>query len=451
MGLIKPLRIGPVELKNNLLLAPMAGVTDVVFRTLIREQGCALAFTEMVSAKAIFYGNRKTLGLMETGSDESPSAVQLFGSDPEIVADMAGYVTGREETAAWTETRCGGRVPFRTIDVDGASAGAGGGSVDHGRAGGGAKWDDGTRCGDSADSGTLDHGRTGGGTRLHGRAGAVRLQPPRFDLVDFNMGCPVPKIVSNGEGSALMKDPALAGRILGALVRGVAAHVAVTVKIRAGFDGDHRNAVEIAQIAESCGVAAITVHGRTREQFYSGRADYDIIRRVKAAVGIPVIGNGDLFTPEDVGRMYEETGCDGFMIARGALGNPWIFREILGKYGYGGDSAAGGGMCSAGPGGLADEKDAASPGGLADIKDADGPDDFAGGAQNLSAGKEEIKSMMLRHMEMQVALMGEKLGVLEMRKHASWYVSGLPYAAAFRRAVNEAATREEFSRLVEGL
>ena len=237
------LRIGNVELDNNLILAPMAGVTDMSFRQLCREQGCGLLVTEMVSAKAILYKNRNTKELMAIGEGERPVSLQLFGSDPEIVSDIAHQV------------------------------------------------EDGP-----------------------------------YDIIDLNMGCPVPKIVGNGEGSALMKNPKLVEELLSALVRKV--HKPVTVKFRKGFDDDHVNAVEIAKIAESCGVAAVAVHGRTREQYYSGRADWDIIRQVKEAVKIPVIGNGDIFEPQDAKRMLEETGCDGLMIGRGARGNPWIFTGI---------------------------------------------------------------------------------------------------------------------------
>ena len=237
------LRIGNVELDNNLILAPMAGVTDMSFRQLCREQGCGLLVTEMVSAKAILYKNRNTKELMAIGEGERPVSLQLFGSDPEIVSDIAHQV------------------------------------------------EDGP-----------------------------------YDIIDLNMGCPVPKIVGNGEGSALMKNPKLVEELLSALVRKV--HKPVTVKFRKGFDDDHVNAVEIAKIAESCGVAAVAVHGRTREQYYSGRADWDIIRQVKEAVKIPVIGNGDIFEPQDAKRMLEETGCDGLMVGRGARGNPWIFKRI---------------------------------------------------------------------------------------------------------------------------
>ena len=237
------LQIGNVKMANNLILAPMAGVTDQPFRRLCREQGCGLLYTEMVSAKGILYNNRNTKELLQVREEERPIAVQIFGSDPEILGEMA-----------------------------------------------------------------------------------ARIEEGPYDIMDLNMGCPVPKVVNNGEGSALMRDPKLVERILSSLTKKV--KKPVTVKFRKGFDENHVNAVEIARIAEACGISAVAVHGRTRQQFYSGKADWDIIRQVKEAVKIPVIGNGDIFSPEDAKRILEETGCDGLMIARGARGNPWIFKEI---------------------------------------------------------------------------------------------------------------------------
>ena len=313
------LTIGKVQLDNNLIMAPMAGVTDLPFRMLCKEQGCGLLYTEMVSAKAILHKNRNTAELLAVRPEERPIAVQLFGSDPEIMSEMA-----------------------------------------------------------------------------------ARIEDGPYDMIDINMGCPVPKVVNNGEGSALMKEPKLAEAILTAMVRKL--KKPVTVKIRKGFDETQVNAVEIAKIAESCGVAAIAVHGRTREQFYAGKADWDIIRQVKAAVQIPVIGNGDIFFPEDAGRMLKETGCDGVMIARGALGNPWIFGRALHHL----------------------ETGEVLPG--------------------PTVG--EICGMMLRHVRMQCQLKGECLGMKEMRKHIAWYTAGLPHSAALRRCCNHIDTIAELEALL---
>lgn len=313
------LRIGNVELENNLILAPMAGVTDQPFRKLCREQGCGLLYTETVSAKAILYHNRNTQKLLMVDPVERPIAVQLFGSDPEIVSEMAAQIS----------------------------------------------------------------------------------EGP-YDIIDFNMGCPVPKVVNNGEGSALMKNPRLAEQILSALVRKV--KKPVTVKIRKGFDEDQVNAVEIARIAEYCGVAAVAVHGRTRQQFYSGKADWDIIRQVKEAVRIPVIGNGDIFTPEHAAQMLKETGCDGLMLARGAQGNPWLFARIQ-HYLLTGEMLP-------------------------------GPD------------RREISRMILRHARMQTEWKGELLGMKEMRKHIAWYTAGLPHSAAVRRMCNTIESLADLEELL---
>lgn len=313
------LRIGNVELENNVILAPMAGVTDLPFRMLCKEQGCGLVYTEMVSAKAILYKNKNTEELLEVREDERPVSVQLFGSDPDIVSDMAH-----------------------------------------------------------------------------------QIEDGPYDIIDFNMGCPVPKVAGNGEGSALMKNPKLAEQILSAMVRKV--HKPVTVKFRKGFDDNSVNAVEIAKIAESCGVAAVAVHGRTREQYYSGKADWEIIRQVKEAVKIPVIGNGDIFTPEDAKRMIEETGCDGLMVARGARGNPWLFQRI---------------------------NHYLDTGILLPVPD-----------------EEEICRMILRHARLQIELKGELLGMKEMRKHVAWYTAGMPHSAAIRRESNLLETYEELEKLL---
>ncbi len=315
---MEALQIGSVMLPNNLILAPMAGVTDLPFRLLCKEQGAGFVCMEMVSAKAICYGNKKTEQLLVTDPAEGPVSLQLFGSEPDILAEAASRIAERP-----------------------------------------------------------------------------------FAVLDFNMGCPVPKVVKNGEGSALMRDPRRVEKILTALVR--AAKKPVTVKIRKGFDEAHANAVEIARVAESCGVAAIAVHGRTREQYYAGEADWDIIRQVKDAVTIPVLGNGDLHTAGDVIRMREETGCDGFLIGRAARGNPWIFHEI---------------------------------------------------AQKLSTGEDlprpaprEVADMALRHARLLIGQKGEYVGIREMRKHAAWYTAGYRGCASFRGRVSEVCTYGELEGL----
>lgn len=315
---MKTLQIGNVTLENNLVLGPMAGVTDLPFRLLCKEQGAGLLCMEMVSAKGIYYNNKNTEQLLAIDEREHPVSLQLFGSDPEIMSEMAKKIEERP-----------------------------------------------------------------------------------FDILDINMGCPVPKVVNNGDGSALMKNPVLAGKIIEKTARAI--KKPVTVKIRKGFNDAHINAVEMAKVAEASGAAAIAVHGRTREQYYSGRADWDIIRQVKEAVKIPVIGNGDILTPEDAIRMEEQTGCDGFMIARGAQGNPWIFAQIL-HY-------------------------------------------FKTGEHLPKPTAEEMVQMMLRHAKMQLAFKGDYTGIREIRKHAAWYTAGYPNAARLRSAINEVESYEQLEEL----
>ena len=302
------LKIGDVTLENNVILAPMAGVTDLPFRLICKEQGAGLLCMEMVSAKAVHYNNKNTEGLMEIHPDEQPVSLQLFGSEPDVMAEAAS-----------------------------------------------------------------------------------KIEEKPFAILDVNMGCPVPKVVNNHEGSALMKEPKLVGEIVSALVKAI--KKPVTVKIRKGFDDDNINAVEIAKIIEASGAAAIAVHGRTREQYYSGKADWDIIRQVKEVVSIPVIGNGDVTDAFSAKKLMDETGCDGIMIGRACRGNPWIFREVT---------------------------------------------------QYLDTGiiperptRQEVCDTILKHARLQLEYKGEYTAVREMRKHAAWYTAGYPHSAKLRQMVNE--------------
>ena len=319
---MKKLKIGNVELENRYILGPMAGVTDLPFRLLCREQGAGLLCTEMVSAKAILYNNKNTQSLLEIHPEEQPVSLQLFGSDPKIMGEMA-----------------------------------------------------------------------------------KRIEERPFDILDINMGCPVPKVVKNGEGSALMKNPSLVYEIVSAVVKAI--KKPVTVKIRKGFDDEHVNAVEIAKVIEEAGASAVAVHGRTREQYYSGKADWDIIRQVKEAVSIPVIGNGDVTSPQKAEELVRQTGCDGIMIARGAQGNPWIFAE----------------MCKW-----------EETGEIPPRPDA-----------------EAVRRMILRHAELQLQYKGEYLGIREMRKHVAWYTKGLKGAARLREKVNQVENFEELGNLLTSL
>lgn len=313
------LAIGDVILENNVILAPMAGVTDLPFRLLCREQGAGLLCMEMVSAKAILYHNKNTEKLLEIAPEETPVSLQLFGSDPDIIADIAAKIEDR---------------PFAVLDI--------------------------------------------------------------------NMGCPVPKIVNNGEGSALMRNPHLAAEIVRKTSKAI--RKPVTVKIRKGYDEAHCNAVELAKYLEDAGAAAITVHGRTREQFYSGAADWEIIRKVKEAVEIPVIGNGDVTNGESAKRMIEETGCDGIMIGRAAQGNPWVFREVR-SY-------------------------------------------LESGVKTERPSVREVRDMIRRHALLQLECKGDYIGIREMRKHVAWYIAGYPHAADLRKKVCSVERMEELMELV---
>ena len=314
------LKIGSVELNNPFILAPMAGVCDLPFRLLCKEKGAAMVCTEMVSAKAIYYNNKNTKELLTIDKNEGPVSLQLFGSEPKLMAEMA-----------------------------------------------------------------------------------KRIEEIPFDILDFNMGCPVPKVVNNGEGSALMKNPVLAGHIIEAMANAISKPV--TVKIRAGFDAEHINAVEIAKIAENSGAAAITVHARTREQYYSGKADREIIRLVKEAVTIPVIGNGDIDCYESAKHMLEYTGCDGVAIGRGAEGNPWIFEELNAKY---------------------------------------------AGLDYNKPSLEEVMEMIMRHARMLIDYKGEYIGIREMRKHAAWYTAGFKGASKLRGCLNEVSSIESLEEIIMG-
>jgi len=314
------LKIGNVELENNLILAPMAGVSDLPFRLLCREQGAGLVCMEMISAKAIYYNNKNTGQLMEIHPDEGAVSLQLFGSDPVIMSEMA-----------------------------------------------------------------------------------KRIEDRPFAILDVNMGCPVPKVVNNHEGSALMKNPKLVEEIVTALVKAI--NKPVTIKIRKGFNDENVNAVEIAKIAESCGAAAVAVHGRTREQYYSGKADWEIIAKVKDAVSIPVIGNGDVVDEESAAKMLEVTGCDGIMIGRAAQGNPFIFHQLKHF--------------------------------------------FETGEKCSKPSPQQIKDAIMKHAGLSIEYKGEYTAVREMRKHISWYSAGYPNSSRMRGKMNEMETMEDILSIME--
>ncbi len=330
------MKIGNVEIKNNVVLAPMAGVTDLPFRLLCKEMGCGLLYTEMVSAKAILYNNKNTESLLTVTAGENPISVQLFGSEPQIMADIA-----------------------------------------------------------------------------------KRIEDRPFDIIDVNMGCPVPKVVNNGEGSALMRNPKLVGQIVEAMAKAV--KKPVTVKIRSGFNFDSIDAPEIAHIVQESGGAAVAVHGRTREQYYSGHADWDVIRQVKEKVKIPVIGNGDVLCGEDAVKMLEQTGCDAVMIGRGARGNPWIFRQVSGYLNNCVNSVINKSI----------ENNAVNSTAIERIE---------------KPSIDEVCDMILRHACMIIEAKGEYTGIREMRKHFAWYTSGMRHASGLRNEVNAV---EHFSQLEE--
>lgn len=317
--MINKWKIGNVQIENPFVLAPMAGVTDLPFRRLCKEQGAGLICMEMVSAKAISFHNKNTEALMEIDSCEHPVSMQLFGSEAKLMAEVAKSIEERP-----------------------------------------------------------------------------------FDILDINMGCPVPKVVNNGEGSALLKDPDLIVDI----VKNISSAIKkpVTVKVRIGFENVPVDVVEIAKRVEDAGAAAIAVHGRTRQQYYSGQADWDAIRRVKEAVSIPVIGNGDVDSPKKAEQLIKETGCDGVMIGRAVRGNPWIFREML-HY-------------------------------------------FSTGELLEKPSSREVRDMILRHARTQIELKGEYTGIREMRKHVAWYTAGMRHSAALRRESNQIESYEELEKLL---
>ena len=315
------MKIGNLELLGNIFLAPMAGITDLPFRLLCKEQGASLVYTEMVSAKAMHYNDAETMKMTRTLPDEGPVAVQIFGSEPEIMAEAADRLSHRED----------------------------------------------------------------------------------ISLIDINMGCPAPKIARNNEGAALMKKPELVRRIVREVVK--ASTKPVTVKMRKGWDESSINAVTVAAICEEEGADAVTIHGRTREQYYSGNTDLNIIKEVKKALTIPVVGNGDIRRPEEAEKMIDFTGCNAIMVGRGAQGNPWIFKNII--------------------------------------------DYFQNRVYIKTPPKEELLSTILRHYTLMETVKGERTAILEMRKHLAWYIHGYPDSAKVRARIFETQNKQEVLEIIK--
>lgn len=313
--------IGNKELSNNIFLAPMAGVTDMAYRSLCKEMGCGLVYTEMISAKALYHNNEKTLGLMEVSEEEKPVAIQIFGNEPDIMAEaVRRNFNGRDD----------------------------------------------------------------------------------ITLIDINMGCPVNKITKAGEGSALLKNPSLASKIVESIKK--VSDKPVTVKIRKGWDDDNVNAVEVAKALEAGGADAITLHGRTRTQLYEGKADWDIIAKVKESINIPVIGNGDVFTAEDAFELKRQTNCDGIMIARGSMGNPWIFKQI---------------------------------------------ELLLKGEDPLVITNSERIDMCMKHYDLSMKFNGDVKAIREMRKHIGWYIKTLPMSNEIKNEINKLNSKDEVFKILE--